>query len=292
MKNCIKGLLKHFVRHSQEASKIRTFQETWNHVYADLSLETELSKLQTDEYLDELKSLTLRLPAKAYILEAGCGSGRWVFYLNEQGFRTIGVDIAIRPLKVAMQYGKKQRKPVELVLADVGHLPFRDSVFNCILSLGVIEHFEEVNRTRTVRSSYRCLKPWGMLFCSVPNKFHVAEVLLRLYHRMRGDWKWGVESSLTTKYLTNLLATQDFSVIATKTFGFKVAAIQMVIFFPTLWFTVLVKRTQPAVNKVLTRLGRFLKIFGFFVCAIGIKTPNPRLSPRATDSCIKLNSLT
>src|SRR3972149_4781459 len=45
------------------------------------------------------------LPRAGRILEAGCGTGRWVFYLRSRGYDVCGVDLAPSALELAKAYG-------------------------------------------------------------------------------------------------------------------------------------------------------------------------------------------
>lgn len=76
-------------------------------------------------------------------------------------FYKIGINIAKIAIKKAHEYAT-EKKRVYLVVANVEHLPFRDCMFDLILSLGVIEHFDKSNRQNMIKESYQCLnKNWN-----------------------------------------------------------------------------------------------------------------------------------
>ncbi len=97
------------------------------------------------------------------LLEAGCGTGQWVQYLGQLGHDAVGVDYALSGLAV----GRKHNRNLNLMQADFRNLPFDDSTFDYIVSLGAIEH--DINGPEAALGEFRrILKPSGKLLCSVP----------------------------------------------------------------------------------------------------------------------------
>lgn len=243
----------------------------WEEVWAEASIDRQLLNLQKDAYFQHITNLATSIPKNGSILEAGCGLGRWSFYLNEMGFDTIGIDIAKTAIKRAHKYAKEKRIDSDLVVADVEHLPFRDGTFDLILSLGVIEHFVRGNRDRVMKESYRCLRKKGILFLTTPNRFLIAHTLLRFYSNLKREWKVGLEYSFTTKDLTHYLEAQNFQITCQKIFGFNFASTKLIVLLPFFWPFVKIPSMRSCVYKVLTHLCRGLRLFGFYACAIGIK---------------------
>jgi len=72
------------------------------------------------------------------ILDAGCGTGRYIDVLQGSGAEVIGLDFSYA---IDVSYENLGREPhVHLVQADIFHLPFRDGVFDYIYSVGVLHH--------------------------------------------------------------------------------------------------------------------------------------------------------
>ena len=247
-----------------ENPKQHSSMDIWEKVWDENTINGQLLNLQKDEYFEHVTNLAKNIPKKGRILEAGCGLGRWIFYLNELGFYTIGIDTAKTAIKRAHKYAKKKRKNIDLVVADVEHLPFRDHAFDLILSLGVIEHFVKGNRDHIIKESYRCLNQKGMLFLTTPNKFLIAHTLLRFYSKLRREWKVGLEHSFTTKDLTRFLKAQNFRITRQTIFGFKFASTKRISFLPFLWPFVKIPSIRSYVYDVLTHLCRGLKLIGFY----------------------------
>ena len=75
-----------------------------------------------------------------HILEAGCGLGRWVIPLAENGFSVIGIEIEQEAVDI---FNKHYSSPNAKVLqGDIFNMPFEDKKYDLVISLGVLEHFE------------------------------------------------------------------------------------------------------------------------------------------------------
>jgi ubiquinone/menaquinone biosynthesis C-methylase UbiE len=76
------------------------------------------------------------------VLDLGCGTGRWLSRLSSMGPRTVvGIDLSAAMLRIA---GKKIGIRDRLVLGDCLQLPFRDSVFNFVLSSFSLNHIKDL----------------------------------------------------------------------------------------------------------------------------------------------------
>lgn len=97
------------------------------------------------------------------VLEAGCGSGQWVQFLDALGHRTVGLDYAVSGLRV----GKEANARLRLLRGDFRGLPFTGGAFDYIVSFGAVEH-DIGGPEAALRDFHRVLAPGGRLMCSVP----------------------------------------------------------------------------------------------------------------------------
>ncbi|MGB7972442.1 MAG: methyltransferase domain-containing protein [Candidatus Deferrimicrobiaceae bacterium] len=124
------------------------------------------------------------LPKDASILEAGCGLGAWVVYLAGKGYDIAGID---HDEKVVARL-KEWRPSLNISRGDVRKLPYEDGSLGAVISLGVMEHFEE-GCGDAMRETHRVLRPGGLLFFTVPanNLFRkvIAHPMRSLYLKWR-----------------------------------------------------------------------------------------------------------
>jgi SAM-dependent methyltransferase len=102
----------------------------------------------------------LRLPARAQILDAGCGSGRNMIELARHGTVT-GVELSHTSVQLA-----RERGAGEVVEGSVLEMPFAEGTFDLAASLDVIEHLED--DIAALRELRRVVKPGGSLLVTVP----------------------------------------------------------------------------------------------------------------------------
>lgn len=97
------------------------------------------------------------------MLEAGCGLGKYLLYVQQQGGYAVGLDFATDALRRIREH----RPGTPLVAADLHHLPFAASTFETILCFGVLEHFEQ-GAEEQARGLAALLRPGGSLVVTLP----------------------------------------------------------------------------------------------------------------------------
>jgi len=157
------------------------------------------------------------LPKDEPILEAGCGLGAWVIYLGDQGFDIAGIDND--PQVIGRL--KERRPSLKVTAGDIRRLPYEAGSLGAVISLGVMEHFEE-GCDEAMRETWRVLRPGGLFFFTVPlnNLFRkiVAHPLRGLYLRWRGahgDSIYFAEYRYTPAEVERMLARYGFTPILT-----------------------------------------------------------------------------
>jgi SAM-dependent methyltransferase len=91
------------------------------------------------------------------ILEAGCGTGKWINALDNNNLNVFGLDYSFEMLKVSKTYKSK----LNLVNADAVYIPFKDNFFDLIFCVNAIHHFPD--KETFIIESKRALTKNGML---------------------------------------------------------------------------------------------------------------------------------
>lgn len=94
-----------------------------------------------------------------WILDAGCGAGRFLDVASKTNCQVVGVDMSSAADAARVTLGN--RKNIHLVQATLNELPFRSEVFDGCYCIGVIQHTPDPENS--VRSLPRVLKPGGRL---------------------------------------------------------------------------------------------------------------------------------
>ena len=116
-------------------------------------------------------------PAKnSLVLDLGCGEGRHTIFFKDFGCRVLGIDLSATLIKS----GKKKYPQLDLVVADMQHLPVLAGKFDLVLSLftsfGYFEADEE--NQRVLCDIYSSLKPGGFFWLDFLNAAHVENNLV------------------------------------------------------------------------------------------------------------------
>ncbi len=85
---------------------------------------------------EKLGDTDLKSDFSLLTLDLGCGTGFSSEVLIEQGFRVVGIDVLIDMLSIANDKKKKYGlKQVELILADINHLPIKNHSIDNMISI-------------------------------------------------------------------------------------------------------------------------------------------------------------
>jgi len=139
-----------------------------------------------------------RVAAAAAVLDIGCRDGGLRAFLP-QDIRYQGIDIA------------PEFAAPDILIQDIsGGIPFPDGAFDYVFCIDVLEHVP--NPFFTLSEFHRVLGPRGVLVLSVPNPYHVKEIIWNVF---RIPDRQGHLYSWTRQTMTRLGEMNGFRLEAT-----------------------------------------------------------------------------
>lgn len=128
--------------------------------FMDANLEKKISHCDKYEMVNFFRKW---LPEHQPILEAGCGSGRWVGWFIKEGWQATGIDWS----EACCARARELIPQARFLAGDLRDMPFADGEFGAIVSLGAVEHSAE-GPFRSIKEFYRVLRPGGIAIITVP----------------------------------------------------------------------------------------------------------------------------
>ena len=105
---------------------------------------------------DVVKKFNDSINSKSNILDAGCGNGKNMIYLQNQGHNVIGIDFSDGLLEICKE------KKLNVKKSDIRNLPFKDCTFDYVISIAVIHHINsEDDRIKAISELLRVTKKGG-----------------------------------------------------------------------------------------------------------------------------------
>ncbi len=142
--------------------------ERWEKYYSNLDKIPEGIK-KPRNYVKRFAE-KLKEEGKTNILDLGCGFGRHLIYLAEQGFNVKGIDISQEAVEMTNKRLREKNLNAKVLQRDMKDLPFQDQEFDAVLAITVIGHATKPEINQTVDELYRVMKPGGVFYGNVSSK--------------------------------------------------------------------------------------------------------------------------
>jgi len=115
------------------------------------------------------------------VLDVGCGGGRNIIYLLQNGFQVSGIDPraeaveAVKKLSLQLAPGNP---PENFVVANAENMPFAASSFDLVICSAVL-HFahDDAHFDKMLRAIWRVLKPGGFLFARLASDIGIETLV-------------------------------------------------------------------------------------------------------------------
>jgi ubiquinone/menaquinone biosynthesis C-methylase UbiE len=147
---------------------VRVIDERAIKAHADLRFRSEYD-YALFEYYRSAKVFTILdragVAVRGAVLDAGCGGGGMPLSLAEEARLVVGIDPVLRFHDAGVRLGRERGMTnLRFALADGMALPFKDGVFDLVLSHAVIEHVADA--PLYLRECARVLAPGGHMYLS------------------------------------------------------------------------------------------------------------------------------
>lgn len=103
---------------------------------------------------------------KKSVLDIGCGTGKYIAYLQNLGFSIAGIDSS----PTAVEMSKKAIKDNEnIICRDMYHSDIKTNIFDLIISISTIHHGSKKEVEKIIKNIYKALLPGGKIFITLPH---------------------------------------------------------------------------------------------------------------------------
>jgi len=149
-------------------------REIWDDIYKK-EMERVETTLEVDEEMPRITELFKERGVRQ-VLDLGCGAGRHIIYLAQKDFDVYGIDVSKEAIRKAKQRLDKLGFSASLKVGSMTLLPYRDNLFDALISTTTIHHGRIQQIKKAIREIERVVKPAGLIFIKVPKKRSKKEI--------------------------------------------------------------------------------------------------------------------
>jgi len=143
------------------------------------------------------QTLKKELPKKdnQLILEAGCGEGETAARVCNEKDKLVLLDLSSSALQRTRERFKENSNLNFYVKGSIFELPFKKNIFDVVLSIGVLEHFNKEDFNTLYKEMIITTKNGGLIITMVPATSGLVYSICRYYAMKKNLWEYGYEIS-------------------------------------------------------------------------------------------------
>lgn len=107
-------------------------------------LSDPIFRVNVDKILIDELNLSRDFLKDLFVVDAGCGNGRWTYGLLKLGCKVVAFDFTISGCKETKR-NTAQFNDVDVILADILHIPLKENLFDLAFCWGVLHHIGNMN---------------------------------------------------------------------------------------------------------------------------------------------------
>ena len=166
---------------------IQNHERKWDklHSYENLRL-----KYPSEQVIRFVKG-NFKIPEKCKILDLGCGSGRHIICLLQEGYDVSGIDFSKECVDYTNALTKQYGMNTTVLQASALSLPFKNESFDAVIAHGVLLYLTSDDISIAIEEIHRVLRPGGKALVVVraigDRRYGKGEVIENNTYRMTDD---------------------------------------------------------------------------------------------------------
>jgi|ETNmetMinimDraft_33_1059910.scaffolds.fasta_scaffold30690_1 ubiquinone/menaquinone biosynthesis C-methylase UbiE len=175
--------------------KVMSYKKIWDKSYKNkdnyLFYPNEEVIRFVNKYIERKTTLTTKNKNK-YFLDIGCGSGRHIKYIVENGYFCYGVDISSKALNYAKSFldlNGYNNKQFKLVNCNSSQIPLPSTSIDYIVAEAALDSMPDIDIKKTIDEAQRLLKSGGLLYCSLIKLENKKNLKLNYKYLGNGNYK-------------------------------------------------------------------------------------------------------